>query len=354
MAIRTAIVGVGNCAKSLVEGLAFYRNNDDESVGLVRRLIGAYKVGDIEITAAFDIDDRKVGKPLNEALFAQPNCTKPLAPMPPALVSVHRGPSGDSVIPELREYYIHESGLEAVDVGAVLRASQSEIVLNYLPTGSNAVAHLYAEAALNSACSFINCMPAPLGKDTALRDRFARAGLVLLGDDIKSQCGATVLNRMVLSLLRLRGVHLLSSTQVNYGGNADHFNLQFRGQQKEECKEASLLSVIGADDAKPQASMIYREGNFDHKRAVIEIRGEIFGRASVTIDLVLEDEDSPNSGGIVVDAIRATKVLHETGNAHRSAEICAALMKSPPYQLLEEDASQQFDAVIQECLEGKQ
>jgi len=352
MAIRTAIIGVGNCAKSLVEGIEFYSQNKNLTHGLARPLVGPYKVSDIQITSAFDIDERKVAKPLHEALVAQPNRSDALASLRHMAISVDRGPTGDSVIPELRDYYIHESKLDPIDVCEVLRASRSEIVLNYLPTGSNAATLLYVEAALEAGCSFINCMPASIGRNPELRYRFEDAGLVLMGDDVKSQIGATVLNRMVLSLFKSRGVRLVSSTQVNYGGNADHHNLQFRPIEKEECKEAALLSVIGDHDRKPTASMIYLEQNFDHKHAVISIRGEIFGRAPVTIELLLDDEDSPNSGGVVVDAIRAAKVLQDTGNVHRAKEICAALMKAPACQMAEDIAAARFDNVLQECLES--
>jgi myo-inositol-1-phosphate synthase len=350
MNIRIAIVGVGNCAKSLVEGIASYRRHPETTVGLRRPLIGPYAVHQIDVVAAFDIDRRKVAKPLEQALVSAPNRTKTLGQLSLTRVTVMRGPTLDSVIPQARQFYIQESDHAPVDVAAVLKAAGTQIVVNYLPTGSNTASRAYAEAALEAGCSFINCMPTPLAKDGELRNRFAAAGQVLLGDDIKSQCGATVLNRVLLELFQLRGVYLIDSTQVNYGGNADHFNLSFRPQDKEECKKSALQTVAGSSGVKPQVRMVYKEDLYDHKRAEIKIRGQIFGGASVNVDVLLEDEDSPNSSGIVVDAIRAAKILRDCGKAEKAVELCATLMKNPPAQYEEVEAAEVFDRTIDEVL----
>ena len=350
MGIRVGIVGVGNCAKSLVEGLALYTSRPQVSVGLTRTRIGPYLVADIEIVAAFDIDQRKVGKPLHQALNSEPNRTMQLCPMSDSPVIVERGPTGDSLIDELTEFYIHESPVPAVDIAAVLKITATEILLNYLPTGSNMTARMYADAALEAGCSFINCMPAPLAKDADLERRFTAAGLVLLGDDIKSQCGATVLNRMLLDMMRSRGIQVTSSTQTNCGGNSDHFNLQFRGTDKEQSKEAALRSVMAQDDAVPRVCMRYDKNQYDHKRAEIVIEGKIFGLAPVNVTIKLEDEDSPNSAGVVVDAIRAAKILQETDRPELASELGPFLMKSPPYQLGELEASVRFDSALKEAL----
>lgn len=354
MGIRVGIVGAGNCAKSLVEGLALYAGRPQENIGLTRPQMGSYLVADIEIVAAFDIDQRKVGKPLHQALTSEPNRTMQLCVIPHTAVIVERGPTADSLIQELTEYYIHESTAPAVDVAAVLRTAATDILLNYLPTGSNVAARTYADAALEAGCSFINCMPAPLAKDSQLARRFATAGLVLLGDDIKSQCGATVLNRILLDMLRSRGTQVTSSTQTNYGGNSDHFNLQFRGADKEKSKESALRSVMAKDDAMPHVSMRYEQNQYDHKRAEIIVTGKIFGLAPVNITVMLEDEDSPNSAGVVVDAIRAAKILRDSGRPELASELGPFLMKSPPIQMGELEASTRFDFALNEALHTKE
>ncbi len=343
--IKVAIVGVGNCAKSLVEGIAYYSANKEEA-GLLHPVLCNYRVSDIDFVAAFDIDKRKVGKKLHEAIYSEPNNTVKISDPLQYNVTVQRGPTHDSVIPELREYFIHESDEPEVNVAEVLKKSGAEIIVNYLPTGSDKATYAYAEAVLEANCSFINCMPTPIAKDEKMRKRFEDSGLVLMGDDIKSQCGATIANRTLLNLFKMRGVRITKSEQVNYGGNADHFNLHYRPHAKEESKEASLHSVIGKNDAKPVARMEYTEKNYDHKRASIKIEGELFGRAPVSIEVNLEDEDSPNSAGVVVDAIRGAKCLVENKRAFDASSLCSFLMKSPQKQLTDEKALTKFHEAL--------
>lgn len=349
--IKVAIVGVGNCAKSLVEGIAFYTKNDDNSVGLMHPTIGDFLVRDIEIVAAFDVDKRKVGKPLHEAIQSEPNHTVRICEALHSDVIVQRGPSHDSVINELRDFYILESELNPVDVTKTLIKSGAEIVLNYLPTGSNKATYAYANCALEAGCHFINCMPTPIGKDKQWRKKFERKGLVLMGDDIKSQCGATIVNRVLLNLLKMRGIKVAKSEQVNFGGNSDHYNLHFRPETKEQSKESSLLSVLSQEDTQPSARMVFTKENYDHKQADIRIEGLIFGNIPVKIELKLEDEDSPNSSGVVVDAIRIVYLLSKTRSTSVSVvnQATAWLMKSPPVQLSEEKALEHFNMVINLC-----
>lgn len=344
--IRVGVVGVGNCLKSLLEGISYYTANPAEEAGLMHPLVGEYRISDIEIVAAFDIDSRKVGKPLHLAAESSPNHTAPLAAIPPSGIIVERGPTFDSVIPELRKYYIHESDHQAASVRQVLKKAEAEIVVNYLPTGSDDAARHYAEESLAAGCSFINCMPSPLAKDVALRERFLSRGLALLGDDIKCQCGVTILNRMLLNLCRMRGVKISKSDQFSYGGNADYFNLRYRAAAKEESNRAALGSAVREGDAPPETHLIFTEENYDHKRAVVQIHGSIFGGAPISISVTLDDEDSPNSGGSVVDAIRATKMLVNHKRPELGAMISAGLMKSPPIQLGEEEAHHQFGQIL--------
>lgn len=346
MAINIAIVGVGNCAKSLVEGIAFYTKNKNEKVGLMHTLIGKYGVSEINFVAAFDVDERKVDKKLSQAINSEPNKTVKIADPLEYEVIVQRGPTKNSIIPEMREYFIHESKEKEVDVVKVLEDSKAEIVINYLPTGSDEATYAYAEAALKAGCSFINCMPTPIAKNPEWRKKFEDAGLVLMGDDIKSQCGATIVNRILLNLFKMRGIRIAKSEQVNYGGNADHFNLHYRPEAKEESKEDALHSVLDKDDSKPTARMIYTKENYDHKQAKMKIEGEMFGNIPVSIDLTLEDEDSPNSGGVVIDAIRAAKLLMENKRPQDAKILCSFLMKSPPQQFTDEEALKRFDELI--------
>ena len=344
--IKVAIVGAGNCAKSLVEGVTFYSTNPNDTVGLIHHKIGGYSVSDIEFVAAFDIDERKVDKPLNEALAAEPNRTITIAKLEPSKIIVKRGPTHNSVIDENRNYFIHESEKSPIDVVAELKASGAEVVLNYLPTGSDEAAFSYAEAALEAGCNFVNCMPTKIGRDKAWIDRFAQKGLVLFGDDIKSQFGATIVNRALLELFKKRGFQVTQSDQTNYGGNADHYNLHYRPQAKEECKESALCSVLSLDDVKPTARMVYTEKNYDHKRASLFLVGEMFGRIPASLHVILDDEDSPNSGGIVIDAIRAARVLVEKNATVRAIEIAAFLMKAPFKQLSEEESYRKFSEIL--------
>lgn len=346
MAINVALVGVGNCAKSLVEGVSFYSQNPEEKTGLMHPTVGKYAVSDISFVAAFDIDERKVGKSLNDAILAEPNRTMKIANPDPNTVVVKRGPSLDSVINENRDYFIHESKESEVNVAKELKASGAEVVVNYLPTGSDNATYAYAEAALEAGCHFVNCMPTKLGRDLKWRTRFQERGLVLFGDDIKSQLGATIVNRNLLEFFKHRGFKITQSDQTNFGGNADHHNLHYRPHAKEESKESSLNSVLTPEDAKPAARMVYTEKNYDHKRASLFILGEMFGKIPASLHVILDDEDSPNSGGIVVDAIRAAMTLKERNKTDKAPEISAFLMKAPSVQLSESDASARFLEIL--------
>ncbi|NIO23135.1 MAG: inositol-3-phosphate synthase [Candidatus Aenigmarchaeota archaeon] len=344
--INVAIIGVGNCAKSLVEGVAFYTRNKKDTTGLMHPVIGDYHPSDVGFVAAFDIDERKVGKKLHEAISAEPNRTVKIADPLEYDTVVQRGPTYDSVIPETRDSFIKESKLDPVDVFDVLKGSVTEIVINYLPTGSDKATYAYAEAALEAECSFINCMPTPIAKSPKWIEKFEDAGLVLMGDDIKSQCGATIVNRILLELFKMRGIKVTKSEQVNYGGNADHFNLQYRAHSKEGTKEDALKSVLDKKDARPTARMIYTKENYDHKKAEINVEGEIFGHIPVSIDLTLQDEDSPNSGGVVIDAIRAARLLVDNHKAYDAKVLSCFLMKSPYEQMDDMLAFKYFENII--------
>lgn len=336
--IRIAIIGVGNCAKSLAEGISYYTQNPNSKVGLIHPSLFGYSVADIEIVAAFDIDKRKVNKPLKEAACAEPNRTLPLNDIIVGdAVVVRMGYVGDSTTKE-SGYFIQVSDEPTVDIKAELKNKEVDIVLNYLPTGSDEAAFYYANEALEAGCSFINCMPTKLGRDDSWIKKFEDKGLVLLGDDIKSQLGATVLNRSLLELFKMRGLTITQSDQTNYGGNADHHNLHFRPHAKEASKESALHSVVDEDDFKPVARMVYTEKNYDHKRASLFIVGNMFGGSQASVHVILDDEDSPNSGGMVVDAIRTAFYFITNKRAVEAKEYCSSFMKAPFVYYSESDS----------------
>ncbi len=343
--INVAIVGVGNCAKALVEGVAFYTRNPDDKVGLMNALIGNYHPQDINFVAAFDIDERKVGKKLHEAVCTDPNKTMRICDPLEYEVIVQRGPTLDSVIPEMRELFIHESNESAVDIANVLKESGTEIVLNYLPSGSEQATHIYAEAALKAGCHFINCIPTSLATIPEWKQRFNEKGLILMGDDIKSQVGATILNRTLLSLLKMRGVRITKSVQENCGGNADHFNLHHRYEAKEKSKRRALTNIMG-DEIQPIVKLSYTGENTGHKLVKLTVEGEIFGRIPIIITAQIEDEISINSAGIVVDAIRMVKFLADGGRGNEVDKASAFLMKVPPIHMNDTEAFEVFQEVM--------
>ncbi len=345
--INVALVGVGNCAKALVEGVAFYTKHPDETVGLMNPLIGPYHPKDINFVAAFDVDERKVGRKLHEAVSAEPNMTAKISDPLEYDVVVQRGPTYDSVVDAMREFFIHESRAPVVDITRVLRESEADILVNYLPSGGEQATYAYAEAALEAGCHVLNCIPTPLATIPQWRKRFEDRGLLVMGDDIKSQVGATILNRSLLSLLKMRGVKVTKSVQENVGGNADHFNLLHRYEAKERSKRAALTSILGEGDIKPVVKLSYTGENTGHKLVKIQIEGEIFGRTPIVISAQIEDEISINSAGIVVDAIRALKLLALTRARTEIDNLTAFLMKTPPKPMPDLDAFNAFQDTME-------
>jgi myo-inositol-1-phosphate synthase len=340
--INVAIIGVGSFAKALVEGVSFYTKNPEEKIGLMNPLIGNYRVQDINFVAAFDVDERKVGKKLHEAIYAGPNITMKITDPLQYDAIVHRGPTLDSVHDAMRESFIYESSLPTIDVASILIESKADVVINFVPSGGEQATHAYAEAALKANCSFINCIPTQLATISEWTKRFEDAGLVVIGDDIKSQLGATMLNRILLAFLKMRGIKIVKSEQENRGSNADHFNLLYRSETKEKSKREALTHHLGEDDAKPTVKFFY-EGDFSgHKRVNINIEGEIFGRVPISINSVIEDEISINGAGVVVDAIRIAKLLVDTGRQKEAWRVCPFLMKNAPKQMSDADAFEEF------------
>jgi myo-inositol-1-phosphate synthase len=344
--INVAIVGVGSFTKALLEGVAFYSRNPEEKLGLMNPLIGPYKVSDINFVCAFDVDERKVGKHLHEAIYSPPNVTKQIAESLQYPARVHRGPTLGSVHKALQGSFVIESGQKEADVAGILKDCKAHVVLNLVPSGSEQATLFYAQAALDAGCSFINCIPTTLATIPEWQERFKEKGLVLLGDDIKSQLGATMLNRILLEFLNMRGVRVVKSEQENRGGNADHYNLLYRADSKHKSKTEALKSFLGEDDAKPKVSFVYTGQPSGHKRVTINIEGEMFGRTAISIHSVIEDEISINGAGVAVDAIRAAKLLMDHGRQQDAWQVCPFLMKSPPKPVSDSKAHELFKNII--------
>mgnify|MGYP000608826633 CR=1 FL=1 len=344
--INVAVIGVGSFTKALVEGVSFYTKNPQEEVGLLHATIGPYKVGDINFVCAFDVDERKVGQKLHEAIAMGANISKEITIPIEYDALVYRGPTLDGLIDEVKEDLVHESSTEPVDVAKILKETKTDIVLNLVPSGSDEATYFYAEEALKAGCSFINCIPTPLATKKEWREKFESKGLVVLGDDTKSQLGATMLNRFLLQLLQMRGIKVTKTHQENRGGNADHFNLKYRFEHKEKSKSSALAQFLNKDDAQPTVSFIYTGEPSGHKLVNLTIEGEIFGRTPIFITSVIEDEISINGAGTVVDAIRVAQFLVDTGRQSKAQQVCPFLMKTPPEFMTDEEARQAFDNVL--------
>jgi myo-inositol-1-phosphate synthase len=337
---------VGSFTKALVEGVSYYTKNPDEKIGLMNPLIGPYHIKDINFVAAFDVDERKVGKKLHEAIFAGSNITLQITDPIEYDVVVHRGPTLDGVAAELHGSFVNESQEPVTDIVNVLKQSKADVVVNLIPTGGEQATVTYAEAALEAGCSFINCIPTPLVTVENWKQKFEQKGLVLLGDDIKSQLGATMLNRILLDFLKHRGIKVTKSEQENIGGNADHYNLLYRAEAKEKSKREALSHFLEEDTPKPVVKFAYTGTPSGHKTVKINIEGEMFGRTQISISSTIEDEISINGAGTLVDAIRAAKLLVDTGRQSQVDSVCPFLFKSPPKHLSDSQSVEAFKNII--------
>jgi myo-inositol-1-phosphate synthase len=350
--IRVAIVGVGNCASALVQGLEFYKDAAPGQTvpGLMHVRLGPYHVRDVEVVAAFDVDGKKVGKDVSEAIFTEPNNTIRFADVPPQGVYVQRGPTLDGLGYYYREQ-ITESSDDPVDVAAVLRETGAQVVVNYLPVGSEVAAKHYAQAALEAGAGFVNCMPVFIASDREWARRFADAGVPIIGDDIKSQVGSTIVHRVLSKLFEDRGVKLDRTYQLNFGGNMDFMNMLERERltSKKISKTQSVQSQLRKDLPKDDIHIgpsDYVPWLDDRKWAQIRLEGTSFGNVPLTIEMKLEVWDSPNSAGIVIDAIRCVRVALDRGVAGPLIGPSAYFMKSPPVQFSDDAAREMVEGFI--------
>ncbi len=353
-AVRVAIVGVGNCASALVQGVHKYRDaSPDEFVpGLMHVNLGGYHVRDIQFVAAFDVDSRKVGRDLSEAIFAEPNNTVRFADVPPIGVTVSRGRTLDGIGQYLSEV-IDQADTPEVDVAEVLRQTQADVLVNYLPVGSEQATRWYMEQALAAGCGVVNCIPVFIAKDSVWRRRFEEHGLPIIGDDIKSQVGATIVHRMLARLFRDRGVRLERTSQLNVGGNTDFLNMLERSrlESKKISKTTSVTSQL--DEELPARDIHVGPSDYvpwltDRKWAHIRLEGRSFGDVPLNLELKLEVWDSPNSAGVVIDAVRCAKLGLDRGLGGALEGPAAYFMKSPPVQHRDEEARQMVEAFIAE------
>jgi myo-inositol-1-phosphate synthase len=342
--IRVALAGVGNCASTLVQGLALHRANGHVP-GLLRPKVRGYSLDDIEIVAAIDVDARKVGTDLADAIHAAPNnCARLPVDVDRTGVTVAMGPILDGVPTHLQG--LVEPGLaEPVDLAWLFRDTGTQVVVNMLPTGSHDAAWCYAHAALDAGAAFINGMPATLACDPTYAARAEERNIPIIGDDVKSQFGATVAHRALLAVMAARGIELRRTHQLNYGGNTDFRNLVARGATKEHTKTAALTTLV-ADPFDVSAGFAYLPSNRDRKTAEILVEGANFGGTSVTVRLSLEVEDSANFAGVIVDAIRACRVGFDRGVGGVLESASALLMKNPPTPLSDDEAGRRFDAFL--------
>jgi myo-inositol-1-phosphate synthase len=351
--VRVAIVGVGNCASSLIQGITFYKDaREGESVpGLMHVNLGGYHVGDFEFSAAFDINRTKVGKDLSEAIVAAPNNTLKFTDVPFLGVKVHRGMTHDGLGKYLSQVVETAPGATD-DVAKILKETRTDVVVSYLPVGSELATKWYAEQVLDAGCAFINCIPVFIASHPTWRKRFEERGLPLIGDDVKSQVGATITHRVLANLFRERGVRLDRTYQLNFGGNTDFRNMleRERLESKKNSKTNAVTSQFDhplSEDAVHVGPSDYVPWLTDRKFCYIRIEGTAFGNIPLNCELKLEVWDSPNSAGVVIDAIRCAKLALDRGIGGALVGPSSYLMKSPPQQFTDAEARERMEAFIQ-------
>jgi len=359
--LRVGLVGLGNCASSLVQGLTYYRDatGNEPIPGLMHPEIDRYRIGDIDLASAFDVAANKVGRDVAEAIEAAPNNTHRFAEVGPTGVRVERGPTLDGIGAYVRAE-IEESKAPEADVVDVLRRTGTEILVCYLPVGSQQAAEFYARAAIEAGVAFVNCIPVFLASNSEWSQRFAAANLPIIGDDIKSQVGATIAHRLLANLFRERGVRLDRTYQLNFGGNTDFLNMLER--ERLQSKKISKTQAVASQLDIPLPANDIHVGPSDHvpwladrKWAYIRLEGTTFGGVPLQAELKLEVWDSPNSAGVVVDAVRCAKVALDRGMGGALVAPSSYFMKSPPRQFTDDEArrlTEAFIAGVEEPLRG--
>jgi myo-inositol-1-phosphate synthase len=356
--VRVAIIGVGNCASSLVQGLEYYKKADPDAVvpGLMHVNLGGYHISDIEISAAFDIDAEKVGKDVSEAIFSGQNNTVKFSDVPQLDVPVLRGMTHDGLGKYLSEVIKKAPG-STVDIVQVLKDTGTDVVVNYLPVGSEEATRWYTEQILDAPCAMVNCMPVFIAREDYWQKRFIKAGVPIIGDDIKSQVGATIVHRVLTRLFRDRGVEIENMYQLNFGGNTDFLNMLERERlvSKKISKTNSVRSQLDhplGDEHIHIGPSDYVPWLHDRKWAYIRVEGKSFGDVPLNMELKLEVHDSPNSAGIVIDAVRCCKLGLDRGLSGTLVGPSSYFMKSPPRQVSDTTARELTEEFIAGTAEG--
>jgi len=348
--IRAAIVGVGNCASSLVQGLAYYRAANDNTVGLMHWDLGGYDPTDIEFVLAFDIDERKVGVDLARAIFAKPNCTTVFAEVPDSGVKVRMGAVLDGMADHMESMpadrsFVRSKAVEPnkAKVIEALKSTGAEVLVNFLPVGSEDATRFYMDCALEAGVGVVNCMPVFIASDPEWEERFKARGVPIVGDDIKAQFGATIVHRALTNLMRQRGVRMDRTYQLNTGGNTDFLNMMDRGRlmSKKISKTEAVQSVMAArleDENIHVGPSDYVPWLNDNKLCFLRLEGALFGNVPMNIEVRLSVEDSPNSAGVVIDAIRCCKLALDRGDGGALVGPSAFFCKHPPVQYTDDEA----------------
>ena len=352
--INVAIIGAGNCASSLVQGVYKYQEApEDEFIpGLMHPVLGGYHISDINFVAAFDIDKNKVGKDLSQAIFEPPNNTMKFADVPFMGVPVERGMTHDGLGKYLSQIIVKAPGSTA-DIVNILKERETDVVINYLPVGSESATKWYVEQVLEAGCGFVNCIPVFIGREEFWQKRFREKNLPIIGDDIKSQFGATITHRVLTRLMRERGIKLERTYQLNFGGNTDFYNMLERDrlESKKISKTNSVTSQLDYDLGENNVHVgpsDYVPWLGDRKWCHIRMEGRTFGDVPINLELKLEVWDSPNSAGVVVDAIRCCKLALDRGIGGTLKGPAAYFMKSPPVQYSDDEARRMVEAFIEE------
>jgi len=350
--VRVAVIGVGNCTSSLVQGVHFYRDVADDATvpGLMHPVVGGYRVRDIEFTAAFDVDVEKVGRDLSEAIFAGPNNTARFCDVPPLGVPVSRGMTHDGLGKYLSQVITKAPGPTA-DIVRILKETQTDVVVNFLPVGSEMATKWYIEQVLEAGCGFVNGIPVFIAREPYWQQRFAERGLPVIGDDVKSQVGATIVHRVLTRLMRDRGVRIDRTYQLNFGGNMDFYNMLER--ERLESKKISKTSAVTSQldyELAPEDVHVgpsdYVPWLTDRKWCHIRIEGTTFGDVPLNVELKLEVWDSPNSAGVIIDAARCCKLALDRGLRGAILAPSAYFMKSPPLQMTDDEAHRAVESFI--------
>jgi myo-inositol-1-phosphate synthase len=357
--INIAIIGVGNCASSLVQGLSYYRHGANEMIGLMHWEVGGYRPSDVRIVAAWDVDQRKVGKDVAEAIFAKPNCTEVFCDDVPATGTIVRmGRKLDGVADHMADYpedrtfkLADEAEPDQDDVVRQLKESRADVLMNYLPVGSQEATEFYAECALEAGVAFVNCIPVFIASDPAWAQRFRERGVPIIGDDIKAQLGATIVHRVLTDLFAKRGVRLERTYQLNTGGNTDFLNMLNRSRlaSKKESKTEAVQSVAErrlVDENIHVGPSDYVAWQNDNKLCFLRMEGSMFGGVPMNLELRLSVEDSPNSAGVAIDMIRCAKLALDRGEGGPINAPSAYFCKHPPEQMTDDLAQHAVEDFI--------